>query len=319
MLNIFRKTTKSISSNPSVPYSEALNYIASNIVGPMLKKYGYKKHGLTFIKHYNDNISAIINLQAFSYNNAESSIFFINLGLYNPTMYNLTYGAPIPDYPKEYHASSRWRIEQISKRAKSEYEYRPNSDIYLIGVEAAQHIETYAVPFFENNHSLESLIMHCEYANPSPQRYKVLAIYNHMKDNADYKKYLVEGYSYCINKGYLNLAREIYELAGNLSCSIEIPELVGETEYAFRFELNKKLTPTGDIRKSVNRMLRILKDMERNKLGYVCYADPKVDALTSQTRFFTREPEQFEKKIRGRLKRVPVHPSILKNHKNYDC
>ena len=310
----FTKKSAQSANGSTIPYTDALPIIAKDYLYPKLKQHGYTRSGLTFYKQYADDIQAIINLQANPYNNASESTFYVNIGLYHPVMCNLVYGSAVPDCPKEYNASARWRINDISKKAKASYSYKPSSDIDAVASQAIDDVITYVVPFLEAHHNLDDLLQgDVGYNKPSPVYFMSAAVHKYLKNDKSYAKDLQDGYDYCIKKDLPALAHQMVGLAQILGITLPAKELKGLTEYTYTFTIKKKLTPIGDERKSINSLSSRLATLEyTDKIGYMTGWNPQLTAYQQQFRFYTRQPELFETKIQSRLEKLKIKPEIKK-------
>jgi len=136
---------------------ERINLIVKNSIAPIMKINGYKKSGLTFLKH-TEKFIFLINFQQSSGNSSESERFYINCGIYSAEFAETIGEQPLSN-PKEYDCHVRYRYERITNSAKEYFELDDTTDLQKVAEEVIKEIEKVIV-FFNSITEIELFLPH---------------------------------------------------------------------------------------------------------------------------------------------------------------
>jgi len=125
---------------------------------PALKEFGFKSKSSTFFRQ-NGELVEIISLQKSQSNDANESRFAINLGVYWPKAQEILGGTCETPPPKEYDCTLRQRLGPLFDDGRDYWwSIKPNSDIQAIGVDVAEKVQRFGLPWFVRAASLDEAV-----------------------------------------------------------------------------------------------------------------------------------------------------------------
>lgn len=158
MLNFIRKLSKSQKLTEKPQTSTGIPAKIAREVNKRLKPHGFVRQGSTFRKEVN-GIVHIITIWADQYNDFEEGEFYIDLGVYDKEVYEISDIYPAPDSPKAVHAQLRNRIEDPAlKPPFRTWHYTKDVDPSELAARMAHTIEVEALPYFNATQNRSELL-----------------------------------------------------------------------------------------------------------------------------------------------------------------
>ena len=144
-------------ADPNMDCKKILDDI-QKAVYPILKPYGFKKHGRTFHRFVSGDISQVINFQLGRAHMGETHLLFVNVGIRVPECMLRSF-EPEPELKKYYHeyeCNIRSRLGTVEGKKESCYSFF----MYLDMVEAdiIRQIRDYVLPAFEELNSRDAIL-----------------------------------------------------------------------------------------------------------------------------------------------------------------
>jgi len=144
-------------ADPNMDCKKILDNI-QKAVYPVLKPYGFKKHGRTFHRFVSGDISQVINFQLGQAHMGQTHLLFVNVGIRVPECVLRSFD-PEPNpkkYYHEYECNIRSRLGTVEGKKVSCYSFF----MYLDMVEAdiIRQIRDYVLPAFEELSSREAIL-----------------------------------------------------------------------------------------------------------------------------------------------------------------
>jgi len=131
-----------------LPVRTIIQGIASILNREVLKKSGFKKVGMTWLKEA--PWTQVINMQMGKWNTQEEGTFTINLGLHIPELHAAIEAYPVSGSVKEYDCDVRQRIGLLMPvRQDFWWEVKSTSDVRSIADEVSQALLKHGIPWLD--------------------------------------------------------------------------------------------------------------------------------------------------------------------------
>jgi len=123
----------------------------------LLRQNGFKKTARNFYRAHNNRID-VINVQASQWNHGEEGKFTINVGVYYPSIAEITDAPPIKGMPKEYDCTIRERIGSLTEENKDTWWLIDSkTDRSTMASDVASKVEALCLPWFDKMSSLDAV------------------------------------------------------------------------------------------------------------------------------------------------------------------
>lgn len=144
-------------ADPNMDCKKILDNI-QKAVYPVLKPYGFKKHGRTFHRFVSGDISQVINFQLGQAHMGQTHLLYVNVGIRVPECMLRSFEpeAELKKYYHEYDCNIRSRLGTVEGKKESCYSFF----MYLDMVEAdiIRQIRDVVLPAFEELNSREAIL-----------------------------------------------------------------------------------------------------------------------------------------------------------------
>lgn len=285
-----------------------------------LEPYGFKRDGNTFI-HSGTELLNIINLQAGRWNTNEDAEYYVNLAIFYPPAFEIQWGDPAPQHPKEYIAQLRTKLH--GKRGIDTWRFTRKIDPAQQADNLVATTLEYGLPYFDGidtplelagwlmdgkkNESV-SIASHVDRAiifsllGDQAHAQSELDTYIHknkrIRDKTD------------TDPIAMSIRREYVRMAEKMGLSLEFPELVGERCVGFYLPM-KGTTPVHDERRARSKLELFLRNLEKKGLGYTCHYGSSKKPGTSRLAFYTSNPTQVINYIETRKDKLALPLDIV--------
>jgi len=123
----------------------------------LLKQNGFKKIARNFYRIHDNRID-VINVQASQWNHGEEGKFTINVGVFYPSIAEITDAPPVKGMPKEYDCTIRERIGSLTEENKDKWWLvDSNTDKSATASDVASKVETLCLPWLEKMSRLDAV------------------------------------------------------------------------------------------------------------------------------------------------------------------
>ena len=143
--------------DPKIDCKKILDDI-QKVVYPILKPYGFKKHGRTFHRFVSGDISQVINFQLGQSYLGYTHLLSVNVGIRVPECMTRSFEPEmeLKKYYPEYACNMRSRLGAVE--GKSESVYNLYTDLSQIEADIIRQIRDYVLPAFEELNSREAIL-----------------------------------------------------------------------------------------------------------------------------------------------------------------
>ncbi len=137
--------------------AKRIDAIIREELAPLLKEVGFKKQARNFRREHSDRTD-VINVQASRYNDESSAKFTVNVGVYYPTIADVSDALPVTGAPKEYDCTIHARIGALQEdRRDFWWTIEPSSDDAAIAKDLAQDVRDYCLPWLARMGDLDAV------------------------------------------------------------------------------------------------------------------------------------------------------------------
>lgn len=137
--------------------SKRIDMIVREELAPILKETGFKKKGRNFHREHTNRID-VINVQASLYNNASSAEFTVNVGVYYPSIAELSGALPVKGAPKEYDCTIQSRIGSVREDGRDFWwTIGPSSADSAVAKDLANNVRDYCIPWLDRMGDLDTV------------------------------------------------------------------------------------------------------------------------------------------------------------------
>ena len=138
--------------------SDLIDELVREHVKPDLKELGFKCKASTFFRQ-NGELTEVIAPQKSKWNEAQEAKFTVNLGVYWPSVQETLDRACKSFPPKEYECTLRQRLGPLFDQNRDFWwTVTPQSDVAKIGMEVAEKIKVFALPWLYSASSLDEVV-----------------------------------------------------------------------------------------------------------------------------------------------------------------
>lgn len=318
IISSFLKNTQPENSESPLP-ENMLEFIA-NYVAKGLKPHGFTRNGPTLYRQ-NGDLLQIVNVQGGKWNEKHTGEVYLNLSIFHPKVYEIEWGSPAPKFPKEYEAPMRMRIENHNHTLPREWKYDISTNADDVAHEIVTTIINHGLPLLDQFATLADLAR----ALPDTKKNGMKSIHTlvdqsvvaFLMDDLEQARTYMQQYmkkNTFLKKNDpmdLSIKRDQQQMAQAMGFSLDLPELEGESCVAFYIPL-KGSVPINDERRTVNKLLLFLYNLEKKKLGYINYHGRRCKAQTERINFFTRDPKMVVDYINERQEKFKIPVEVIR-------
>jgi Domain of unknown function (DUF4304) len=138
---------------------EQLRTFARDFLTPWMKERGFVRKKLTWNRRI-DHFTDVIDLQESRWNQTPVCKFAINIGIFDPEVYELCWGKSAPASVSETDCVVRLRLSSLrqmnlpaKKRTDEWWEIRSETNTRSLSESITRDIDVYALPFFLSHHN----------------------------------------------------------------------------------------------------------------------------------------------------------------------
>lgn len=136
---------------------KAIDGIVRERLAPLLKQNGFKKTARNFYRPHENRID-VINVQSSQWNHGNEGKFTVNVGVYYPSIAEITNAPPIKGMPKEYDCTIRERVGSLTAENKDTWWLvDSNTDRSTTASDLANKVNTLCLPWFEKMSNLDAV------------------------------------------------------------------------------------------------------------------------------------------------------------------
>jgi len=136
---------------------KSIDGIVKEELASLLKQNGFKKTARNFYRAYENRID-VINVQASQWNHGDEGKFTVNVGVYYPSIAEITGAPPIKGMPKEYDCTIRERIGSLTDANKDTWWLIDSkTDRSATASDLASKVETLCLPWLDRMSNLEAV------------------------------------------------------------------------------------------------------------------------------------------------------------------
>ena len=137
--------------------AKKIDRIIKNNLAPGLKLQGFRKNARNFYREHDNRID-VINIQASKWNEGDCGQFTVNIGVYFPSIANITDDTLVKGLPKEYECTIRSRIGQLTEQNKDFWwSINSSANEAVISSDLASKVESCCLPWLDKMSNLENV------------------------------------------------------------------------------------------------------------------------------------------------------------------
>lgn len=292
-------------SYPRMTVHEVQKLLIDKLVA-ILRQHGFKHSGGTFYRQQGE-LTHIISLVGSKWNQGEDATYYVDLAVYYASAYEVEWGDPRPDVPKEYDGQLRNRL--TGKDVPMEWEFSPKVDKLALADRLAVAVATHGLAYFEDIDTplqLTNWIM-------DKRKDGMITIAGHISRAiilsiiGDRERAQIEFDEYFKNNKYLNndspvskmIKRQYLCIAQKTGLLLDFPELNGETCVGF-YIATKGKQPVHDERRTRNKLELFLSNLEKKGFGYTHHYGSLRKPGAYRIAFCTKDPATVVRYIEER-------------------
>ncbi len=136
---------------------KAIDEIVKEGLSSLLKRNGFKKSARNFYRTHDNRID-VINVQASQSNYGDEGKFTVNVGVYYPSIAEITGAPPIKGMPKEYHCTIRERIGLLMDENKDMWwSIDSATDRSMTASDLASKVDALCLPWLDKMSDLDAV------------------------------------------------------------------------------------------------------------------------------------------------------------------
>ena len=238
----------------------------------------------------------VINLQGSPWNQGTEATYYVNLAVFYAPAYEIEWGNPAPDSPKEYHGQLRNRVKADEHESWS---FSPGVDSDAVADKLVSAVITRGVPYFEGVDTPQQLVHFIgnkekDFMITAASRTERAIILSLLGDKrqaqVEFDTYFKENTRLKDNTSSTKRIKRRYAcIAQKIGVHVDFPELAGETCVSFYIAMKGK-QPVNDERRTRSKLDLFLRNLEKKDLGYLHTYGQLRKPGTYRVAFCTKDP-----------------------------
>lgn len=201
-------------------YITETDNVIKEVIFPLAKKDGFKRHDFNFCKSVND-IYWVFNFQKSKWNTKNKCGFYINLGIFYLPIYEMQHSnLNKPNFPKEYNCCLRKRIGELKEDFfKDEYVVFNKKQLKELRNVLVNDYNNFVIPFLNNFNNVTDLENYFVKSDKIHDIFNLLFLFRNDKDKYNEIKIKIRKHKAFLSNKYFSWEDEINKLEEKFNIS----------------------------------------------------------------------------------------------------